>query len=227
MSARCTLSASQRSATSSGDAQDGHVEIARQRRERGGALAQESRAPDHDFHAEGLRPSGNLLTDASKPEQAERAAKQPTCLGVRLLVPAAGAQVGHVVGNAPIERHEQAEGQLGHRNGVLPRAIGNVNAAPRRGRDVNRIDAGPRADDQRERVALEHRLGDPRRPDDEHFGVGGLQEGRQRVAVQVGLIHHLATRRLQVVETRRLERIGNEYLHQLPRICCSPSRLTA
>ena len=89
-----------------GRRQDGHIEVARQRSERGRPLTQEPGTPDHDFHAESLRPAGHLLSHAAKAHQAKRASEEPAGLGVRLLVPAPGTQVGHVVRDAPIERHE-------------------------------------------------------------------------------------------------------------------------
>ena len=79
----------------------------------------------------------HLLADAAEAEQAERAAVQPARLRVLLLVPAPGAQVGDVVGNAAVEREDQAERELRDGDRVPARAVRDVDAAPR-GRGARR-----------------------------------------------------------------------------------------
>jgi hypothetical protein len=69
---------------------------------------------------EGRRAADHLPADAPDAEQAQRAAVEPFRLRIRLLVPGARAQLRHVVGDAAIEREDEREGELRHRDGVLP-----------------------------------------------------------------------------------------------------------
>ena len=98
--------------------------------------------------------------DGAGAGDAERLAGQPARLGVELLVPGAGAQIGDVVGDAAIDGEQQREGQLGDRDRVLAGAVRDVDAARRRGLDVDGVVAGAGADDQRQAPGVEHRLGD-------------------------------------------------------------------
>ena len=58
--------------------------------------------------------------------------------------------------NPPIDRQDQRHRQLGHRNGVLARAIRYVDAPLGGARDVDGIDAGAGADNQRQRASIQH-----------------------------------------------------------------------
>ena len=92
------------------------------------------------------------LPDRAGADDAERAPEQAVGLAVLLLVPRAGAQIAHLIGDAPIEREQQRHRQLGDGDRVLARAIGDVDAV-RRGRlDVDGVDARAGAHDQRQRL---------------------------------------------------------------------------
>ena len=93
------------------------------------------------------------------PTMPERAPVEPARLGVLALVPASLPEVGHLVGNAPVAGEEQSHHQLGHRDRVLPRTVGDEDAEARRGGHVDRVDAGAGADHERERGARLERVG--------------------------------------------------------------------
>ena len=192
----------------------GHVEVARQRRRRRRAVALKPPAPHHRRHPERRRAPRHLLPDAAKAKQPERAAIQPARLRVLLLVPASGAQVGDVVGNSAVEREDQSERQLGDGDAVPPGAVRHIDAAPRGASDVNRVDARAGSDDERERAGVEHRLGDRRGSNNEDVGARGSDRAHQRVAREFGLVEDLAPGVFQRLESRRLERVGNEDFHR-------------
>ena len=137
-----------------------------------------------DRHAERARAPRDFLADVAEAEQAERLAQQAARLRELLLVPRARAQLGDVVGDAPVERQDQPQRQLGDGDRVLARAVRHVDAAPRRAGHVDGVDAGAGAHDQRQRARVEHRLGDLRRAHDQHRRAG-FGDGRdQRVAAE-------------------------------------------
>ena len=74
--------------------------------------------------------------------------RRPRGGGVAGLLPAAGAEIGGGVDEAAVERQDQAHGQLGDGDGVLARAVGDVDAARAGGRDVDGVDPGAGADDE-------------------------------------------------------------------------------
>ena len=89
-------------------------------------------APDQDRHAERARAARDFLADVAEADKAERPAvagrapsKTPSCSTAR-------AQLGDVVGNAPIDRQDQRERQLGDGDRVLARTVRHVDAAARR-----------------------------------------------------------------------------------------------
>ena len=65
--------------------------------------------------------------------------KRPSRLAVLLLVPDAALQVRGVVRDPAVEREHQPEGELRHRDRVLARAVGDVDAALGGGLDVDRV----------------------------------------------------------------------------------------
>ena len=154
VSARCTLSTSLRAATSSGDCSDvtSRSAACRARRRRRRRDAKRA-APDDDRHAERVRALRHLLADVAEPEQAERAAVQPARLRVLLLVPparrAARRRCRECADRAPGSAQTPARRR---RSAFLPGQFDDVDAAPRRGGDVDRVDAGAGADDQRQRA---------------------------------------------------------------------------
>ena len=96
------------------------------------------------------------LADVPEAEKAERLPHQASRPCVLLLVPFARTQIGHVICDPPIDRQDQRHRQLGHRNGVLTRAIRYVDAPLGGARNVDGIDAGAGADNQRQRAGVQH-----------------------------------------------------------------------
>ena len=171
-------------------------------------------APDRQVHAERLGAPRHLLADVAEAEHAERLAVEAVRLGVLLLVPLAGPQVRHVVGNAAIERQDEAEGQLGDGHRVLAGAVGDVDAAGRRARDVDVVVAGARAHDEGEPARVEHRLLHLGRADDQHVGSGRPDRLDEGVVLQVGLPVHVAPEGREPVEPVLLELVRDEDLHE-------------
>jgi hypothetical protein len=125
----------------------------------------------------------------------------------------AGPQLDHVVGDPPIEREDEPEGELGHGDRVLARAVRHVDPARRRGTNVNRVVTGAGPDDEGEVAGVEHRRGYLRRAHDEHLRPT-LGEGRaEGVILERGVEHDLAAGGGETVEARLLELIGDEDLH--------------
>ena len=170
-------------------------------------------APDGDVHAKRLGATRHLLADVAEAEQAERAAVQAARLRVLLLVPVAGAQIRDVVGDAAVEREDEAEGELGHGHRVLAGAVGHVDAARGGRRHVDVVVAGAGAHDEREPPGVEHRLGHLGRAHDEHVRLGGPERLDERRVLQVGLVVDRAAEGLQAVESALLELVGDEHLH--------------
>ena len=173
----------------------------------------EAPAPQDHRHVEGARPANHLAGDGAGAGDADRLAGQPARLGVELLVPGAGAQVGDVVGDAAIDGEQQREGQLGDRDRVLAGTVRDVDAARRGGLDVDGVVAGAGADDQRQAPGVEHRLGDLGGADDQHRGARRADRVDQRGVLEVGLIQDVAAGGLQGRQPAFLERISHEHAH--------------
>jgi len=68
---------------------------------------------------------------------------------VRFL-PFAVSQISCGIYNPPVGGNQQADSQLGDCVGIFARTVGNVNPAAAGGVKINRVDAGPGANYQRE-----------------------------------------------------------------------------
>ena len=176
-------------------------------------IVSEPAAPDQHRHAERTRALGDFAADVAEAKQAERLAHQALRLRVFLLVPRPGAQLSDVVGDASIEREDQSHRQLGDRDRILAGAIRHVDAALRRGGHVDGVDAGAGADDQRQRARIHHRLGDLRRSHDEDGRLRLADRGDERVAGGIRLENYFATGGCERVETRLLELVCYQDLH--------------
>src|SRR5262249_8919296 len=183
-------------------------------------LPVETPAPEHDVHAESGGPPDHLLTDAADAQQAERQTVESTGLRVLLLVPLPGAQLRHVVGDAPVERENQREGQLRDGNRVLPRTVRHVDAALRRARDVDGVVSRAGPHDQREASRIEHRARDLRAPNDQHVRARLPYRFGQCIVFEVGFVGDGATGRLQPFEAALLELVSNENSHWLQLRSC-------
>ena len=128
--------------------------------------------------------SRHLLPDVAEAEQAERPPVEPARLRIFLLVPRARAQSATLSGMRRSSARISAERQLRDGDRVLAGAVRDVDAARRRGRDVDGVVAGAGADDQRQRAGVHHRRGDLRRADDEHVGRGRASRLAERLVLQ-------------------------------------------
>ena len=182
-------------------------------------IAREAPAPGNDRHAERAGAARDFLGDVAEADQPERPAEQSARLGELLLVPAPAAQIDDVVRNAAIERQHQREGELGHRDGVLARAVRHVDAAARRGRDVDRVDARSRAHDQRQPAAVHHRFGDLGRAHDQHLRAAASPAPPASASpFRFGIEDHLAAERAKAVEAGLFEFVCDEDGHGLGRV---------
>ena len=139
---------------------------------------------------------------------------EPARLRVLLLVPAAGAQVGDVVGNAPVERQDQPDRELGDGDGVLAGAVRDVDSERGRGGDVDGVDAGAGAHDERELAGLEHRRGDLGRTDDQHARARVAQGLGQRFFLEIGAEIDVTAGGREAVEAARFELVGYQDFHR-------------
>ena len=80
----------------------------------GGSLWSQTATPGNYSHAKCLGPRNHFRTDLSHAHQAKGSTEKPASFGKLFLVPFAGAQSDHVVGNASIQCEDQGESQLGH-----------------------------------------------------------------------------------------------------------------
>ena len=156
-----------------------------------------------------MRALRHFLGDVAVSEQSEGPPVETARLRILLFVPLARSEIHNVVDNASIEREHQREHELGHGNRVLAGAIRHVDSALRRCGNVNRVEAGARADDEGKRAGLEHRRGNGAAADDEHVGGHVADRPRQPIVFEVRLIHDLAPGRLQAVYSRLLEVVGD------------------
>ena len=177
------------------------------------------------LHAERLRAARELLGDVAEPEQPERRAVDAARLRVLLLVPTAGAQVGDVVRDPPVEREDQPERELGHGDGVPARAVRDVDAADRRGGDVDRVVAGARPDDEGESTGVHDRLGHLGRADDKHLGLRLAERRREGRVLERRIVDDVAADGGEAVEARSFELVRDEDSHEwLRSIRGSPAR---
>ena len=186
-------------------------------RQVGVGVVLEASSPDDEVAAERLGAARQLLGDVPEPEQPEGRAVQAAGLRVLLLVPAAGPQVRDVVRDPPVEREDQAERELGHGDRVPARAVRDVDAADRRGGDVDRVVAGARTDDEGEAPGVHHRLGHLGRADDQHLRLRLGERGRERLVLERRVVDDVAADRGEAVEARTLELVRDEDSHAVLR----------
>src|SRR6185437_13129780 len=94
-----------------------------------GARLRERPRPGVRLEAEAPRAVEHLQPDGPEAGDADALAEQALGGGVPRLLPAAGAEVGRGVGDAAVEREDEAHRQLGDGDRVLARAVGDVDAA--------------------------------------------------------------------------------------------------
>ena len=178
-----------------------------------GLAAAEMAAPDREMHAERACANRHRSADRTVTDQPQRPALDAGGLRELLLVPLPGTKRRDVVGNAAVEREQQAECELGDSDGVLARTVRDVDAA-RRGRgDVNRVVAGAGTDDQGERTDVHHRGGHLRRAHDEHVGARVPQRLDECLVGELRVVEDLAAGGLEAVDAGLLELIGDKDNH--------------
>ena len=149
---------------------------------------------------------------APKPRMPKVRPGQPAGLAEFLLAPGAVAEGHGGIDDAAVGGDEQPDGQFGHGGGVLAGAVGDVDAALAGGGEVDRIDAGPGADDQRElRRRLDGSGGDLRGSDDEDIGT--LDGGWQGRGVEVVADLDLEFEPFQRTDNFRRQLIDDQYVH--------------
>ena len=104
------------------------------------ALVRDERVVGDHLHAEADRPARDLLADPSEPEHAERLALELDPSPLRPLPPAL-LERGVRLRDVARERHHQPDGLLGRGDHGGLRRVGDDDAAPRRRRDVDVVDA--------------------------------------------------------------------------------------
>ena len=165
-----------------------------------------------DPHPEPGPPLGHGEADRAQADDAEGAAEQPVGLAVRRLRPAALPRVGHVVGDPAVESQDQAHGELGHRDRVAARHVGDQHPVPGRHLDVDGVGAGAGPDHQGEPVGgLEHRAVDlgaaDHQPVDAGDPTGQFRGGQSR-------LHRAAMPpRLEFGDGLVGDRVGEQQVH--------------
>ena len=176
-------------------------------------LAVEASTPHHDVQSEPRGTADHFTPDIADSQQPERAAVHAARLRVLPLVPHPGAQLGDVVGNAAIEREQQAERELRDGDGVLARTVRHVDTARGGGGHVDRVVAGAGAHDQAEMACIEHRRGDLRAAHDQDVRFARPDRIQQRIVLQVGPVDHVAVDRAEPFEAAGFEVVGDENFH--------------
>ena len=115
-----------------------------------GGLGGQLDAPGPDPHLHGERPLDHGPSDLATAEYGQRTTRQAPGLAVLLLAPAPGPQVSDIVRDAAVQVDQVADGQLGHRDGVLARAIGHVDAAGAGRVQIDGVDPGASSNHQGE-----------------------------------------------------------------------------
>ena len=173
----------------------------------------EAARPDAKVQPERLGAACELLPDAAEAQEAEGLPEHAGRGRELLLVPRTRTQRRDVVGNASIDGQDERERELRHRNGILSRAVRDVDAARRRVGDVDRVVAGARPDDEGQLPGVHHRSGDLGRSHDEHLCPGVGQRRRQGIVFQGGVVDDVAPGGTQAVETAPFELVGDEDFH--------------
>ncbi len=122
------------------------------------ALRRDELVEGDDVHLEGLGAFGDELADAAEADHAERLAVELGSLELGPL-PGAADQRGVRPRHVAAEREHQRQGVLGGGHRVRFGRVGDDDAAPGRGRDVDVVDAGAGAADHLEAAGALDQLG--------------------------------------------------------------------
>src|SRR5438067_1821813 len=138
-----------------------------------------------DVHAEPAGTTGNLLSDATEAEHAERLARELDA-AVGLALPAALLQGGVRLWDVPRERDEQPDRVLGGRHNGRLRRVRDNDASARRSIDVDVVDTNAgTADHLQPRRAIDQLRGELRRRADDDRVVEVDDLGEIAVSVHV------------------------------------------
>ncbi len=192
---------------------------------------------DH-AHPEPERPPRDLLADPAEAEHAERLVRELDPAPARPL-PAALLEGRVRLRDVPRERHQQPDGVLGGRDHRRLGRVGDDDAPPRRGLDVDVVDPDARAADHLQaRAALDQVGGElRRRADDDRVVVGdALGEVAATVDVHVeplaqeadaGVGDRLADEDARAAQTRACSKASSAAAAAAPRSTSAPSSTSA
>ena len=157
---------------------------------------------------------GDREPDLAEPDDAHHLPEEAVGLGVGGLVPRAGSEVGHVVGDPPVDREEQPHRELSDRDRVAARDVRHVDPDLGCRVHVDRVRARPGPHDQLERVRRLDRGGCHfRAPHDE-----GLEAGdpiREVVGRELRIRDTVVAAVGQHAHGGRVDGVGEENPHRL------------
>ena len=181
-----------------------------------GASRREVLAPADRVETERLGAERDVAADRAEAGDADRLAEQALGLRVLAAFPLAEAERCDGVGDAPVEADREAEHELGDGRRVLAGAVGDVDAAFARGLHVDGRDLGAGADDEIELPRVLDRL--PRhllRANDEDADARDL--GLECLLRDLRFVEDIDGEGSQLFDRARMELIGNENTHDVPR----------
>src|SRR4051812_31239524 len=157
------------------------------------------------------------MADRTQPYQAQGPAHQAPPLPQGGLGPLAGAQIPGRIGDMPIGRQEQAQGDFGYRVGITARGIADLDAARGGGGDVDGIRTGSGPDDEPQgREGRQESPGNLGGADYQDFGGGG--GGGEGAWGQAPALVYRKTQILQSAHGASVQLIGNQDAHGGPPI---------
>src|SRR2546423_3916759 len=136
-----------------------------------GCLPREASAPGNYGHTKSPGAWDHFLANFSHPNETKSATKQPTRLGKLLFIPFTLPQRDYVARYTPVERQNERKSQLSYCNRILAGAIRNINAAPRRSHNIDRVITRSSSDYQFDWTCFKHCLGYFCSSDDKHIGI--------------------------------------------------------
>ena len=157
---------------------------------------------------------GDREPDLAQADDAHHLPEEAVGFGVGGLVPGAGSEVGHVVGDPPVDREEQPHRELSHRDRVAARDVRHVDPDLGCRVHVDRVRARPGPHDQLERVRRLDRGGCHfRAPHDERLEAG--DPIREVVGRELRIRDTVVAAVGQHAHGGRVDGIGQENPHRL------------
>ena len=135
-------------------------------------------------------------------------------LGKFIFVPLVRAQGSDIFRDAPVQAEQKREDQLSHGDGVFAGTVADINSPGAGGFDINRVDAGARAQHERQlRRSVQRGGGDLFAAHDEDLGF--CDYPRQLVGFGPWIVRDIAAELFKPVQMRFGELIGNKNFHSL------------